>query len=140
MGTTENTPAMGYEQARAEVIDWLKLCKISDSKIEKSEDVIESLTEAMQDRRLVIDEKKVEYTLIHELKLDDGSTFLDKVNIKNRINYNAVKPYMKGIKSDDAIGMMHAYACALIGEPMSTFTKLDTRDSGLLRSIASFFF
>lgn len=147
ISNTENPlkQKMPLEDAKQEIIDWLVERNESNTKITNNEDIIAGLAEKITEGRLVWKtEEEIEYRLVHPLRStsnngQENSKHLEVLKFKQRINYKQVRPYMKGVKMDDAIGIVHAHSCALIGKPMAILELLDIRDLSVVRNITTLF-
>ena len=130
------------EEAREQVIEWLKARKFRDTKIDLFDDLISDFAESMIAGELVLgDDGLFTYHLLFPLKNKDQEIYISEVKLKDRIDYErGVKPHMSKIKNADSLGQLQAYSCGLSGLHMNELRKLDTRDSGFLRNYASLFF
>lgn len=129
-------------QAEQEVNDWLvNTRRMSAAKITASEDPIKVLIEAVSLGNISIDLEsgKITHKLIFPVKNDDGGIELDKLEYSARLRYKDVKGYLKGVKNDDGMGMVHAHICGLVKKPMAFIDNLEFIDLSIGRSIASLF-
>ena len=137
--------SMSFEEARSIIEGWaVDHRKYSKNALE-SESItmsLDKLAEAVQEGRLKVQEDgALHYKLMFPLKgEEDGSEVLSLLNFKPRTSWKEAKMYMKGVKSDDAIGMIHAYVCALTRKQMAIVNTLESRDLSVCRKIAQFFF
>lgn len=125
------------QTAEKEVTEWLDARKVGKSKREKQSDVIESMIEAMEEGRLVIEENRsITYTLIEPIKGDKDIT---ELNFKFRITTEDIQIQMTGVNTKDVISVVLAYFSALTGVPKSVLRKLDSSDYSFGQGFASFF-
>lgn len=75
-----------------------------------------------------------------ELKDKQGNTLetISKLPIRNRISEDDISAKLKG-KDHDGLNILRAYAAAITSQPMAVIGRLDSEDSSLLKSVASFF-
>lgn len=124
------------ETAVMELEKWLESKKISQNKRESLLDVESEIVDAICDGYLHLDEKTMEWK--HTLKFPLEN--LKELTYAHRINVGKVEVKTRTIKPDDLQGRIRAYISVLTGEPNGIISALDTADSSIAGSIASYFF
>ena len=131
---------MNEELATAEVVKWMDYKKISPKKREEQKEAIETIAEAIQYGYLVLkDDFKFVMNLKFPLTGEDGSTELETLEFKARLNNAALHPKMQKVKGLDLTGMMLAHVSALTGQNTGIVRLLDSEDTRVANAIAGFF-
>ena len=123
------------EEALAEVTSWLDKKKVYDSTRESQKDSIDLLVEAMMNGDLTLDSTTNEFT--HKLLFEEGD--VKELKYKSRLNDRMLKPYLNGVKANDADGRLLAHTAALTTQPKAILEALDSADKKIMMSIAVFF-
>lgn len=128
------------EQAEKEINGWLDTRKIRERKREEKSEEIETLIGAVMDGVLRVD---AEGRLIQELAFpiedEDGQIEFKELTFKNRLNAKELKKYTKGINSSDAFELIRAYTAALTNKSKGEIELLESTDSSLTNTVATFF-
>lgn len=125
------------EIADAEVQKWLDFKKVKESKRELIIEILDSLSEAIQDGFLVLNE---DMTLTHTLKFPiKGEVVTEKLTYQPRVTVQSVNLHMKGIKGNDTDSKLLATIAALTRSPKALIENLDTEDYSIAQQIGIFF-
>jgi hypothetical protein len=125
------------DQATLEVTSWLDKKKVYEATRESQKDSIELLIEAMVNGDLILDDK---FQFTHKLLFPDAvGNEINELTYKTRLNDKMLKPYLNGVKANDAEGRLTAYVSALTSQPKSVLESLDSGDKKIMLSIAVFF-
>lgn len=128
------------ETASQEVERWLDSRKMSESKRDHHKESIESLETAVSEGNLIINEDgSINQKLVFPLESEGGRTELDSLSYAPRLRYKDVKRHLKGVKNDDAMGMVHAHISGLTNQPLAIVDSLEMSDLNIARQIASLF-
>lgn len=123
--------------AELEVTDWLDKKKVSSSVREANKDSVELLIDCICDGELVKDDKNnLDYTLKHPFGDEEKVT---KMSFKPRLNDKMLKPYLNGVKTNDAEGRLLAYISALTTVPRAILENMDSVDKKVAMAIVIFF-
>lgn len=123
--------------AEQEVIDWLDKKKVSSSVRESNKDSIELLIDCICDGEMVKDDKNnLDYTLKHSFGDEEKIT---KLTFKPRLNDKMLKPYLNGVKTNDAEGRLLAYISALTGVQRAILENMDSVDKKVAMAVVIFF-
>lgn len=126
------------EQASKEVKAWLDYKRVFERTRESNQDSIEFMEDMVCEGVLTIDAKSFEIT--HNLLFPLGeSEDVKSLKYKSRINDKMLDPKLKGVKSNDANGMMTAYVAALTDENSGVIKGMDSQDKKVSMAIAVFF-
>lgn len=122
-----------------EIEKWLNFLKVREKKRTAYKDAIETLTDAVSEGVLVVNE---DCTL--KLKLDypiGVDSTIKELTFKDRLEINTLQPHMLGVKSGDGDGRILATIAGLTGQPKSVLGKirLGSEDYNIASSIAIFF-
>ena len=129
------------EHAQDDIERWADARRMSDKKKAANSETIESLVDAIEQGVLIVNEDfSLTQKFTFPIENTEGAIELGEIKFTPRLRYKSVKQYMKSIKQDDAMGMVHAHICALTSTPMGLIDSLDMTDLGLSRQIASLFF
>lgn len=125
------------EQALKEVENWLNYKKVSSNQRTEHTDHIEALADYISSGVLILEE---DFGFTHKLLFPIGiGESITELKYKARMNPKILKPYLSGVKSTDANGMLYAHIGALTGQSTGIITELDQEDMKVSRSIAVFF-
>jgi len=125
------------EIAEQEVIKWLDYKRVKDNTRESYKSAIEELQTAIELGELVLNENfEFEQKLVFPVGNDSN---IDKLVFKPRLNIGEIQKAMKGVKSDDAQGMVMSIVSALTVQTTGILKQLDTQDYGVCQNIALFF-
>lgn len=123
--------------AKAEFMRWFEAKKFSKRVLEKHDDDMEAIVDAIQQGILVLNE---DMTFTHKLQFPLQSGEVSELTYKFRITEGELAASMKGLKTDDFIGQMPiAYVSALTGQNRGIIRALDHVDISLSKHIAAFF-
>lgn len=123
--------------AEEEVTDWLDKKKVSSSVRESNKDSIELLIDCICDGEMVKDDKNnLDYTLKHSFGDEEKIT---RLTFKPRLNDKMLKPYLNGVKTNDAEGRLLAYISALTGVQRAILENMDSVDKKVAMAVVIFF-
>lgn len=126
-----------YEVALKEVHSWLEHKKVSESKIEDSEDNIENLAKSICDGLLTLDG---DFNFTQTLKWVIGKEgSVTHLVFKPRLKGGEIENRLQNVKAGNMQGMLNAYICGLTGENSVVVKDIDTEDGRVANAIASFF-
>lgn len=145
--------SVSREVAEAEVTAWLDKKKILQGTRDRNQEYINTLVDALSEGIIVIDGnpidgKKVESTatkeptwkIKHTLQFPFGEDkSVHELEYLARLTDKMVKPYMVGVKADDADGRLLGYVAALSRQPRAVLENLDSLDKKIAMSVAVFF-
>lgn len=126
---------VSLEKATDEVEGWLDKKKVYPSTRETQKDSIDLLVEAMMNGDLVLNDVTNEFTHKLLFPLED----VKELKYKSRLNDKMLRPYLQGVKSNDADGRLNAHVSALTATPKAVIENLDSADKKIMMSIAVFF-
>jgi len=136
----ENTATIPFDKALEEVNKWLDHKRYPQSKRETNMDNVELLANAISDGYVVIKEdKQIEHTLLIPIENKEGEITVTSIEYRDKLNSLDIDPWLKGVKSDDGIGLINAHICALTKKNRNIIKSLDTTDLHVARAIAGFF-
>ncbi|NRA92519.1 MAG: hypothetical protein HRU26_07510 [Psychroserpens sp.] len=134
---------MTKELAQEEVNKWADGRRLSESKRKGYSDQLEAMVEAVMDGSLVIkSDNTMELNLQYPVESTHGQeTHVEKESLtfSSRLRYKDVKRFLRGVKNDDAMGMVHAHICGLTKTEMAIIDSLEMVDLNTARSIATLF-
>lgn len=123
--------------AEQEITDWLDKKKVSSSVRESNKDSIDLLVDCICDGEMVKGDKDLlEYTLKHQFGEEEKVT---KLTFKPRLNDKMLKPYLNGVKANDAEGRLLAYISALTGVQRAILENMDSVDKKVAMAVVIFF-
>ena len=123
--------------AQKEITKWLDHKRISEKKRETYEDQIETLTDAIADGFLSVNDK---HELVHKLIFPlEGDLPLSELIYTPRLKVSTVQTHLNGVKTSDADGRVCAYIAALSSKPKAVIKGLDTEDYSISQAVAVFF-
>lgn len=123
--------------AIAEVTKWLDYKKVSQTKREELEKNIETITSAIEQGVLVLNEDK---SFTQKLNFAIGENAdVKELHYKPRVALGTIHLHMQGVKTGDADGRLAAYVAAVTSNPKELIKKMDTEDYSLALAIALFF-
>jgi hypothetical protein len=86
------------------------------------------------------DGKEPSWKFTHKLLFPFGDEVkVDQLEYFPRLNDKMLKPYMNGIKPDDADGRLNGYAAALTRQNRAILELMDTADKKITMAITIFF-
>lgn len=128
------------EIADQEIISWMDYKKIpaSSRESEALKNSIETLSEAIQEGILTLDEEtfKFKQTLLFEIGEEAKIT---ELVYHPRLNDKMLKPHLSGVKGNDGDGRLLAHIAALTNKPKAVLELLDTVDKRTAQALAIFF-
>lgn len=125
------------DQATEEVNGWLDKKKVYESTREAQKDSIELLIEGIMRGDLILTDK---FEFVHKILIPEAlDNEVLELTYKPRLNDKMLKPYLNGVKANDAEGRLTAYVSALTSQPKSVLESLDSADKKIMLSIAVFF-
>ena len=126
------------EQAEAEVQAWLDKKKVFGSSRESNKDHVDTLIDSICEGVLSLNQENWKFT--HKLLFPFGDQIkVEKLDYYARLNDKMLKPYLSGVKPNDADGRLLAHISALTTQPRAILEELDTADKKIAFSIAVFF-
>lgn len=146
--------SVSREVAEAEVTAWLNKKKILQGTRERNNEYITTIVDAVSEGILSIDgdpiegsEKKVlpgapeptwkiKHKLLHPFG-ENGS--VNELEYLARLTDKMIKPYMNGVKPDDADGRLLGHIAALCRQPRAILESLDSVDKKIATAVAVFF-
>lgn len=146
--------SVAREVAEAEVTAWLDKKKILQGTRDRNQEYINTLVDALSEGIISIDGdpiegKKAESTVSskeptwkikHTLQFPFGEDkSVRELEYLARLTDKMVKPYMVGVKADDADGRLLGYVAALSRQPRAVLENLDSLDKKIAMSVAVFF-
>lgn len=125
------------QKAESEVNSWLDKKKVFQSTRETNKDNIDLLVDAICEGVLTMDQEfEFTHKLLHPFGEQEQITHL---TYKSRLNDKMLRPYLKGVKSDDGDSRLLAYIAALTGTPRAILEGMDSLDKKISMAIAVFF-
>lgn len=123
------------EVATEEVNKWLDYKKVKSKKREAYKDAIESLSDAISEGALILNE---DFSFTQNLDFPVGSDKqIKSLEFKARVDVATIQKYMNGVSTGD--GRILATIAALSGQEKAVVSKLDTEDYSVASSVAIFF-
>jgi len=133
-----NIEVVTPEIALKEVTGWLDKKRVMGKEREKKQDEIDVMVDAVVNGILSIDEAGIiTHKLLFPVEDKDGNIAIDTLSYRLRIDTATINQKLQGVKMD--MSMISAYGAALTGRLIGEVNKLDTQDSKILRTIATFF-
>lgn len=123
------------ELAYKEVKAWLDYKKVPSRTRESNLDSIELLEDMICEGHLTIDQ--TDFKITHKLLFPIGEE--KELVYVPRLNDLMLDKPMKGVKSNDANGMLRAYVCALTDQNSGIIKAMDSQDKKVAMAIAVFF-
>jgi len=129
------------EIAEKDVTFWLDKKKISTGHRELNENFIDQLADAVQEGNLVLDKDTNEWTYELAFPVNDekGGEALGTLKFKSRLNDVMLRPFLNGVKNDDADGRLLAHTAALTGANKGLLKLIDSVDKRVVMAITVFF-
>lgn len=127
------------EVAEKEIESWLDKKKVFASTRDAYKESIEILIESVSEGVLVLNPDTFEliHTLLFPIESELATT---ELKYKPRLNDNMLKPYLNGIKANDADGRILATVAALTSVPTKNILMaLDSMDKRIAMAIVVFF-
>lgn len=137
---TKRENKFSYDQAQAEIAEWLEFKHISERKRNDNADFEEVLIDKMCQGLLKKNEdNSLTYSLQEPVKTEDGEIILDTLTFKPRIRVSDLNKRLKGVKPSDIEGRQLAYIAAITGESSGKISSIYTEDFETCAAIVNYF-
>lgn len=133
----ELSKKVDIEVAEKDMSTWLDAKRITESGKETYKDQIETITNAIMDGILSLnDDNSFTHNLLFHI---EGDSPISTLEYKSRLKVSTVHSHLKGIKPGDADARICAYVGALTSNPSAVIKGLDTQDYSIAQAISVFF-
>lgn len=132
-----NPKVVSLDKAKIEVDSWLDYKKVSDSRRDDRAEQIKTITYAISEGWLWLNEDK---SFTQKLKFPFGKdTNFEEIKYLPRIPIDNIHMQLRAVKSDDADGRLLCHVSALTNMPRAILSKMDSDDYIVAQAIAYFF-